>query len=292
MFANVNGYKLFFDVEGLQWVPDGPQMHEKPVCLVLHGGPGSDHTHFLPALSELSKTMQLIYIDDRNCGRSERIDCTTNSIKQNVDDIEEIRKYLGLDKVFVIGKSYGGMKAQRYAIDYSEHLYGAIICCTTACADGLDKERVLKHVIEFGTPEQVELWKSDALIQGEISFTEYLRIMGPLYHGKDKFDIQSATDDNMRGIKADDVMLHQMKAGGELKTFDLRPELRKITVPCMIIAGERDFICDAEANREIHNCIPGSEFHVIKDSSHEIFADYPEIVFPLIKDFVNRYFKN
>ena len=60
MFAKVNGYKIFFDVEGLQFVPDGPVMREKPVCLVLHGGPGADHTHFMPDLSPLSEICQLI----------------------------------------------------------------------------------------------------------------------------------------------------------------------------------------------------------------------------------------
>ena len=98
MFARVNGCRIFFDVEGLQYVPDGPVMREKPVCLVLHGGPGADHTHFMPDLSPLSEVCQLIYIDDRNTGRSERTDVHTSSIRQNVEDIEALREYLGLQE--------------------------------------------------------------------------------------------------------------------------------------------------------------------------------------------------
>ena len=70
MFAEVNGVKLFFDIEGKEYVPDGPVMRRRPVCFVLHGGPGGDHTHFLPCVSELTDTMQLIYVDHRGCGRS------------------------------------------------------------------------------------------------------------------------------------------------------------------------------------------------------------------------------
>lgn len=166
MYAKINGYNIFFDVEGLQWVPDGPVMREKPVCLVLHGGPGGDHTHFMPDLSPLSEYCQLIYIDDRNTGWSERIDYRTNSIKQNVEDIEALREYLGLDKVFILGQSYGGMKAQYYAAHHPDHLYGAMIICTAPNAAGIVNDRVAKHILEYGTPEQYEIWTTQAMQTG------------------------------------------------------------------------------------------------------------------------------
>jgi proline iminopeptidase len=293
MFAKVNGYNLFFDVEGLQFVPDGPIMREKPVCLVLHGGPFADHSHYMPDLSPLSNTMQLVYIDDRNTGRSEHIDYHTNSIKQNVDDVEAVRKYLGLDKVFVLGQSYGGMKAQRYAIDYSQNLYGVIIVDTAPNAECIAADRVAKHVMEYGTAEQYETWTSGALQTGKITFTEYLSIMGPLYHGNGKFDFQAAYDSNQRVIKNDEGIAFQFGPGGELSsmdTFNLVPELSKVSCPSTIIVGEQDFICDVASNSLIHDSIPGSEFHIIPGASHEVFADCPELVFPIINDFVDRNF--
>ncbi len=47
----VNGAQLFFDVEGASHVPDGPSMREKPTLLLLHGGPGFDHSIYKPAYS-------------------------------------------------------------------------------------------------------------------------------------------------------------------------------------------------------------------------------------------------
>lgn len=52
MKAFVNGANIYFDVEGMQLVPDGPRMKENPVCFVVHGGPGGDHTIYKPALSD------------------------------------------------------------------------------------------------------------------------------------------------------------------------------------------------------------------------------------------------
>ncbi len=288
MYAKVNGYKIFFDVEGLQFVPEGPVMREKPVCLVMHGGPGGDHGHYMPDLSPLAEHCQLIYIDDRNCGRSEKIDYKTNSIKQNVEDIEALREYLGLDKVFILGQSYGGMKAQYYAIHHPEHLYGAMIICTSPNAAGIANDRVANHILEYGTKEQYDIWTTEALQKGTISFHEYLVKMLPLYHGKGKFKEKEALEAQERAITSDDVVSYQFM--GELATFDMVPDLKTVKIPCLVMAGEQDFICDVAANKEIADAIPGSEFHIIKGASHEVFADCPEQVFPILEKFIDKHY--
>src|SRR3981081_3787529 len=67
----VNGVRLFFDVEGTKRVPDGPVMRETPTLLMLHGGPGYDHSIYRPAYSALADIAQIIYLDHRGNGRSE-----------------------------------------------------------------------------------------------------------------------------------------------------------------------------------------------------------------------------
>ena len=71
MHVSVNGVRLFFDVEGAKLVPDGPVMREKPVLLMLHGGPGFDHSIYKPAYSALADAAQIVYLDHRGNGRSE-----------------------------------------------------------------------------------------------------------------------------------------------------------------------------------------------------------------------------
>jgi pimeloyl-ACP methyl ester carboxylesterase len=60
MHVSVNGVRLFFDVEGAKFVPDGPVMREKPVLLMLHGGPGADHSIYRPAYSGLADIAQIV----------------------------------------------------------------------------------------------------------------------------------------------------------------------------------------------------------------------------------------
>src|SRR5947209_13830189 len=71
MHVQINGVRLFFDVEGAKLVPDGATMREKPTLLLLHGGPGFDHTIYKPAYSALADVAQLIYLDHRGNGRSD-----------------------------------------------------------------------------------------------------------------------------------------------------------------------------------------------------------------------------
>ena len=71
MHVLVNGVRLFFDVEGAKLVPDGPVMRERPTLLLLHGGPGFDHTIYKPAYSALADIAQVIYLDHRGNGRSD-----------------------------------------------------------------------------------------------------------------------------------------------------------------------------------------------------------------------------
>ena len=98
MKAKINGTEIFFDVEGLQYVPDGPVMKERPVCFLIHGGPGIDHATYIPDASRYSNFMQLVYIDNRGSGRSGRPDISTCTLEQNIDDLEALRQYLGLEK--------------------------------------------------------------------------------------------------------------------------------------------------------------------------------------------------
>lgn len=290
MFANVNGYKIYFDVDGLQYEPNGPKMKEKPVCFVLHGGPGGDHSLYVDQYAFLKEIFQLVYIDDRNCGLSDHIDATTNSMKQNVEDLEALREYLGLDKIYIIGQSYGGMKAQYYIINHPEHLYGAILACTSPNATCINPMRNAEHIKEWGTPEQYDFWMNQELYKGKLDFKDFMGRMGSLYHAKGHFDLDSYINGMARAILSNDVINYQMTKG-DMTNYDYIEDLKKVNLPVLELCGEKDFICDYDANKQIADAIPGCEFHAIKDASHEIFADFPEQVLPLVRDFVNRTFK-
>jgi proline iminopeptidase len=71
MHVLVNGVRLFFDVEGASLVPDGGAMREKPTLVLLHGGPGFDHSIYKPRFSALADIAQVVFLDHRGNGRSD-----------------------------------------------------------------------------------------------------------------------------------------------------------------------------------------------------------------------------
>src|SRR5438046_8049316 len=115
MFIEVNGAKLFVDVEGAGLVPDGSRMRAKPTLVLLHGGPGFDHTIYKPAFSALADIVQIIYLDHRGNGRSAAGDSRTWNLAQWGDDVKGLCDGLGIDKPIVYGASFGGFVAQSYA---------------------------------------------------------------------------------------------------------------------------------------------------------------------------------
>jgi pimeloyl-ACP methyl ester carboxylesterase len=87
MRIRVNDTTLFFDVDGPKLVPDGGSMREKPTVVLLHGGPGFDHSNFKPEYSQLSEVAQLVYLDHRGNGRSDRGDPSTWNLDTWADDV-------------------------------------------------------------------------------------------------------------------------------------------------------------------------------------------------------------
>jgi len=290
MYAKVNGVDLFFDVDGKQYVPDGSVMRKKPVCIVLHGGPGCSHYHFLPAFSQLSEDMQLIFVDHRCSGLSGKAPIETCSMEQNADDVEALRQYLGLGKVFIMGQSYGGMVAQKYALKYQENIQGLILLCTAPNSRYF--QTAPKVVERRGTQEQVDMYYNSSslgLMNTEEGMRKMFHVMGSLYHYH--YDEKAVNDGFARAIYAPDVIAQQRGPNGEMRTFDFLPELHKIKCPTLVIGAKEDHATPVEHSFEIAEAITQSELVIIPESGHEIGDDRPEITFPTIRNFVARYDK-
>lgn len=109
-----NGAKLFYKIIG----------SGEPL-LVIHGGPGLDHTYFLPHLEKMADSLQLIFVDVRGSGRSR--DTSLISMKQTAEDVDVIRKALGIQKLNLLGHSHGGLVAMNYAVSYPENMKKLIL---------------------------------------------------------------------------------------------------------------------------------------------------------------------
>src|SRR5579863_5336173 len=116
MKAAIRGTEIYFDIAGMQLTPHKNDFEERPVLFLLHGGPGGDHLRYKQHSLELQKFSQLVFIDHRGCGQSKKTNQKEYTLENNIEDIEALRQHLGLEKISILGTSYGGMVAQAYAI--------------------------------------------------------------------------------------------------------------------------------------------------------------------------------
>src|SRR5579872_3117926 len=101
--------------------------NERPVMFMLPGGPGGNHTVYDGIKTSLSKYANLVLIDPRGCGLSSPSEVRFCRMEESVNDLEVLRKVLGIDKFILFGGSYGAMVSLCYAIKYSRNLLGLIL---------------------------------------------------------------------------------------------------------------------------------------------------------------------
>jgi pimeloyl-ACP methyl ester carboxylesterase len=152
MHVRVNGVQLFFDVEGAKLVPDGPAMREKPTLLLLHGGPGFDHSIYRPAYSALADIAQVIFLDHRGNGRSQDGPSEAWNLAQWGDDVRAFCDVLGIVDPIVLGVSFGGMVALAYATRHPAHP-SKLVLISTEAAGGTHRERRIQLFERFSGPE-------------------------------------------------------------------------------------------------------------------------------------------
>lgn len=274
MRARIRDTELFFDIDGMSLVPDGACMRERPTAFLIHGGPGVDHTSLKVRYGRLAEKMQLVYFDHRGQGRSARGDTARYTLDENVEDMEALRKYLGLGPIVSIGTSYGGMVAMAHAARYPDSVSHLILVATVAQYGNIARAREL--AAERGTPEQIALCED--LYAGRIDTAERMRhfflVMGTLYT---RVHDPALSDVGLnRAILSPEAQNRAHGPNGFLRSFDLRSELGAITAQTLILAGRYDWICAPEFSEEIHRLIPGSDLRIFEESSHSIGGDEPQ----------------
>jgi proline iminopeptidase len=291
MFAAINGTRIFFDVEGMGYVPDGPIMREKPVCFILHGGPGSDHTSYKPVLSPLTEFMQLIYVDNRGSGSSAQGPQSTYTMENNVEDLEALRQYLGLEKIVLHGHSYGGMVALTYAIKYPQHVKGLMLITTTPSFRFIEGAK--RILAERGTPEMQEiaavLW--DGAFESAEQLQQFHELLAPMYAYT--YNPNPSDKDRQKQIYAQMRLKRSVEAlnegfAGFLRNYDVIDQLSAIQIPTLVIGARHDWITPVEESFVIAENIPGSELVIFENSSHSVFKDDYDRYHSVASSFVQR----
>jgi proline iminopeptidase len=286
MHVLVNGVRLFFDVEGAQLVPAGRTMRQRPTVVLLHGGPGADHSHYRPTWSALSDVAQLIFLDHRGNGRSDRGVPADWNLAQWADDVHGFIAALGLVRPVVLGVSFGGIVAQAYATRYPAEP-GRLVLVSTAARGGAFTERRVALFEQLGGPEAGALARR-RLVDGDSSrevLDAWLRICVPLYTR-----IPSDPDTMARQIRNAECTAWFSRADGEGSRFDLRTALGRVQCPTLVMGGTLDPMLPVENQREIAAALPPRwlRYEEFDGAGHGLWPDAPERTQALLRQFISE----
>lgn len=288
MHVSVNGVRLFFDVEGAKFVPDGPIMREKPTLLMLHGGPGADHSIYKPAYSGLADIAQIVYLDHRGNGRSEDGPQQSWNLAQWGDDVRAFCDTLGIVNPIVLGASFGGMVALAYATHHPAHP-SRLILISTEAAGGSYPDRRVELFERFGGPEVGALARRRFLeFRGhpdQASRDAWRRLAMPLY-----FRTPRDPDMARRAVNRSEVSQWFTKPGGESDNFNMFPGLHRIQCPTLVLGGEDDPMLPIESQADLAAALPAHlvQFERFENCGHAVVPDAPERAMAVIRDFIAR----
>jgi proline iminopeptidase len=285
MHVLVNGVRLFFDVEGMKLAPDGLAMREKPTLLLLHGGPGFDHTTFKPLYSALADVAQVVYLDHRGNGRSDAGPEALWTLAQWGDDVRAFCDALGIVKPIVLGVSFGGMVAMSYATRHPEHP-SKLILVSTEAKGGSYLDRRVAMFEKLGGPEVGALARRRFLERDGTDpamLEAWIKLAFPHYVRTPRDPLAGA-----RTVARPEVLQWFNKTGGESRRFDMLADLGRIRCPTLVLGGEDDPMTPIESQVDIAAALPAHlvRFERFAGCGHGVVPDARERGLALLRDFM------
>ena len=260
---------------------------EGPAMIAHSGGPGMD-TRGWDDFSRIDEFVTIVAIHPR-LGSFGIPAEDAYLLPDYAADMQALRLHLGLDKPIVMGWSHGGMVAMQYASTYPDALFRLILFDTSAYF-GEFLGDIEGAVQEF----KHEKWfkKSFAALKAEWA-GEYqtdedmsrLWVEEMKFYFK-KFDERAkAYHERTRDLP---LRIASLKTFNEKEapTLDLRPQIKKIIVPTLVIVGRHDFITNVAMAEEIVNHIPNARLEIFENSGHYALVEEPEKFYRVIKEFV------
>lgn len=276
MQIDVNGTRLWFDVDGPALVPDGSQMRQRQTVVLVHGGPGVyDHSYFKPDFRRLAQHAQVVYLDLRGHGRSDWGDAGAWSFEKCADDVRIVCDTVGITRPIVFGHSMGGPVVLLYGARHPGHAAGLVVQSGFA---------------RWDTPRLVEGFR-------RVAGDEVAEIAGRSYAGEPVSDEEWARvfaafgphlpDEHREAHTPKNLELNSR--GMELiRRLDIVDQLSRVDSPTLVSVGELDPVTPVAAAEEIIGALPEgiAQLKVIDEAGHFTWLDGPERYWPMILEFI------
>ena len=278
MYIDVGSARLFFDVVGESLNATTSEMVKRPTLILLHGGPGYDHSTLRPYFDRYSDTHQLIYLDHRGCGRSTGQKETWH-LDQWADDLEVFCKILGVDSPIVFGQSFGGMVAMHYAARYPKSV-SKLILSSTAAQFRLDETE--KMMRKLGGDYAAKVAYQFFSKPSQAAYDAYGKVCLPLYSNP---NAPAAGNFRDRAIERPEVALHFF--ANEMAKMDMRAEIASITCPTLVVGGTIDPVTPPICSQAIADAIGNNaSLKFFEGCGHGPHRDNPEGAEKVMRSFL------
>jgi len=279
--------------EGLRPI-NGTELYVKRIgsgepIVVVHGGPLLDHSYLLPHLEPLARSYELIFCDQRLSGRSApQVDSASVRIATFVDDIEQLRQSLGLDRIHLMGHSWGGLLAMHYAIEYPQNLRSLVLLNSMSASSAIwqEEERVLaQRITAADSVERQTIRETDAYARRDPeAIARLLRLSFRLQFRDtarvNDLHVYVPLDYSERSRQFGFMMV-------DLMDFDLHEDLAAVTVPALILYGSHEPAATLSGPL-LERQLPNSELVILDEAGHFPFIEQPEAFIDAVSGFLKR----
>lgn len=281
------GYRTWYRIVG-----DNEEEGKLPL-LVLHGGPGASHDYLEPLEALAGTGRRVIFYDQLGGGNSDHPHNPSMwTVELFLEELETVRKALALDRLHLLGQSWGGMLGMEYALTQPHGLASLIVADSPASiaqwiseANRLreqlppEVQRVLTYHEEQGTTDSQEY--QDAML---VFYRRHVCRVDPMpecvARTFEKLAQYPEVYNTMNGPSEFHVI-------GTLKTWDITNRLSEITAPALLLSGRYDE-ATPRIVETIHRGIPGSEWIVFENSSHMPHVEETERYLQILDNFLQR----
>lgn len=270
--VHVNGLNINYQLKG----------PEEAACVVFLHGFSLGHKMWDPQVNEFAGKYKILRYDLRGQGESESPqDPEEYKQSESIADLLGLLDQLEVEKAFLVGLSNGGNVATHFALNHSERVAGVVICDTGA---GSDDPEAWKR--------QTDAWADLIEVSGPAAFADqYLN--SDILNLQPYFQREPGAFDRYKAIIAASNplgLIHTLRStvGSRVSLYSLEERLRQMTLPAMVIVGDRDHLC-TNPSQFLARTIPNARLEVLPDCGHMTNLERTEVFNGLLGTFLEQY---
>lgn len=252
--------------------------------LLMHGGPGVDHTTMLP-FNPLADHFTLIFYDHRCNGRSVGAEVSSMTWENLTADADALREALGFSKWSLLGHSFGGMVALEYALRYTQNLSRLVLMDT--CGDSWWVQKNAPRILAKRGYSEGTVKIAERFYNGEITPDEFMssvrRLSGAYYHKLKPAQLLRDIAVGLRMKSRPEALIFGYSE--LLKGWSVMDRLDEIEAPTLVMAGRDDFQFPPEHQAQLAAGIPDTRLEIIERAGHNAQSERPEEVITAVRLF-------